>query len=422
MNNSLAGINSRNGKEILNLSLFTLGMFVSMLGTSIYTFAVGLYVLKITGSGLSFAGTLLLGVIPIIIFNPVAGVVADRFDKKKIVVIMDSLNGVLFISLYIASSFSSLNLIMIYISTFLTTVFTTILGISMEAAKPNIVCDDRLMQINSASKIVNSISSIVGPVLGGMVFAFIDIRMFILINGCSFVLSAISEVFLDFKYNLKEENKVVVKAGFMENLKEGFEFLAKRKDIKQMIYIFVVINFFISLAVSVPLPFIINNVLKLGSKEFGVIESAFPIGMIIGAVFVEKVIEKISYKRLLISMSIAMSLSMISLGIPLLLWPFSNTFYLLYYSIISLIFGVAIAFIDIPVMYLFQKLIPDELRGRVLSIGITLAKIIAPIALIISGSLINSIPSYILPIAGGSLLLISNLIILNNKSIRDLKL
>lgn len=419
MNNSLAAVNSRSGKEPLNLSLYTLGIFVSMLGTSIYTFAIGLHVLKLTGSGLSFAATLLFGLVPMVIFNPVAGVIADRFDKKKIVVIMDSLNGVLFISLYIASSFSDLNLIMIYTSAFLTTVFTTIFGISMESAKPNIVSDDRLMQINSASKIVNSISSILGPVLGGMVFAFIDIRMFILINGCSFIFSAISEVFLDFKYNLKEENKSSAKAGFMENVKEGFEFLSGRSDIKQMIYIFVVINFFTSLAVSVPMPFIINNVLKLGSKEFGIIESAFPIGMIIGAVFVERVIEKVSFKRLLISMSIVMAVSMISMGIPLLLGHFGNIFYLLYYSLITLVFGIAIAFIDIPVMYLFQKLIPGELRGRVLSIAITMAKIIAPIALIISGALINKIPSYTLPMAGGSLMLAANLIILNKTSLRD---
>ena len=123
-------VKSKNRKEISNLVLFSLGKFVSVFGTSVYTFAIGLYVLKITGSGLSFAATLGFGLVATIIFNPIAGVMADRFDKKRIVVAMDLLNGFLFITVYFISLIYDLNLITIYLSTFLTTVFTTILGIS----------------------------------------------------------------------------------------------------------------------------------------------------------------------------------------------------------------------------------------------------------------------------------------------------
>jgi len=85
-------INAFNRRAISNLLLFSLGKFVSIFGTSIYTFAIGLYVLKVTGSGLSFATTLFFGLVPIILFNSIAGVMADRFDKKKVVIFMDLLN------------------------------------------------------------------------------------------------------------------------------------------------------------------------------------------------------------------------------------------------------------------------------------------------------------------------------------------
>lgn len=412
-----------NKREISNLVLFSLGKGMSIFGTSIYTFAIGLHVLNATGSGLSFAATLFFGLVPIIIFNPIAGVIADRFDKKKIVISMDFLNGVMFITLYFLSLMYDLNLVMIYLSTFLTTVFTTIFGISIETAKPNMVSDEKLLSINSISQIIDSIASILGPFIGGLIFAYIDIKSFILINGISFISSAISEIFIDFKYNYEDKNKKEKKIGFIKDIKEGFRYIAERKDIIKILSIVISLNFYLSFSVTVPLPFIINNVLKLTSKQYGVIESAFPVGMIIGAVFVKKAFEKISYDRLLMFTCLLLPVSMILLGVPLLLINsnISSIIYLLYYSIIMVAFGFAIAFVDIPVIYLIQKIVPDEFRGRVLSVGISIGKTISPIALIISGFLINRLPSYILPMAGGSMLLIINILILKRSNVIDIE-
>ncbi|TKI75091.1 MFS transporter, partial [Bacillus wiedmannii] len=72
-------------------------------------FALGLYVLQITGSALNFAITLILGTIPMIVMNPFAGVIADKVDKKKLVVWMDLLSGCLLIAVYILSSYYGLN-------------------------------------------------------------------------------------------------------------------------------------------------------------------------------------------------------------------------------------------------------------------------------------------------------------------------
>ena len=70
---------------------------VSIFGSSIYSFALGLYVLQITGSALNFAITLILGTIPMIVMNPFAGVIADKVDKK-LVVCMDVISGCLLIT------------------------------------------------------------------------------------------------------------------------------------------------------------------------------------------------------------------------------------------------------------------------------------------------------------------------------------
>ena len=399
-----------------NLGLFIIGKLISVFGSAIYTFAIGLYVLKQTGSGFSFALTLFVGLIPTIIFSPVAGYMSDRFDKKKIVVFMDFANGMMFLILFLLTLKFELNQPMIYISTFMTTVFTTFFGIAFEAAKPNLVADEKLMSINSLSKVIDSTALILAPVLGGLIFAFTDIKTFILINAVCFIFSAGIETMIDFNYNIKSTVEINDDGGFVEDIKDGLTYIRKSSEIVKMINVLVILNFFISFSVTVPLPYIINNLLNLSSNQYGIIQGTFPVGMILGAVAVGKIIEKIDYMKLLIFSSITLSVAIAFLGLPLVLADASSLAYMIYYISIMVIFGIAISFIDVPILWLMQKSIPDNLRGKVLSISMSIVKLIAPLGLVISGMIINSVPVYIMTFAGGGILMLSNLMILNQKN------
>ena len=399
-----------------NLGLFIIGKLISVFGSAIYTFAIGLYVLKQTGSGFSFALTLFVGLIPTIIFSPVAGYMSDRFDKKKIVVSMDFANGMMFLILFVLTLKFELNQPMIYISTFMTTVFTTFFGIAFEAAKPNLVADEKLMSINSLSKVIDSTALILAPVLGGLIFAFTDIKTFILINAVCFIFSAGIETMIDFNYNIKSTAEINDDGGFVEDIKDGLTYIRKNSEIVKMINVLVILNFFISFSVTVPLPYIINNLLNLSSNQYGIIQGAFPVGMILGAVAVGKIIEKIDYMKLLIFSSITLSVAISLLGLPLVLADATSLAYMIYYISIMVIFGIAISFIDVPILWLMQKSIPDNLRGKVLSISMSIVKLIAPLGLVMSGMIINSVPVYIMTFAGGGILMLSNLMILNQKN------
>ena len=399
-----------------NLGLFIIGKLISVFGSAIYTFAIGLYVLKQTGSGFSFALTLFVGLIPTIIFSPVAGYMSDRFDKKKIVVFMDFANGMMFLILFMLTLKFELNQPMIYISTFMTTVFTTFFGIAFEAAKPNLVADEKLMSINSLSKVIDSTALILAPVLGGLIFAFTDIKTFILINAVCFIFSAGIETMIDFNYNIKSTAEINDDGGFVKDIKDGLTYIRKSSEIVKMINVLVILNFFISFSVTVPLPYIINNLLNLSSNQYGIIQGAFPVGMILGAVVVGRIIEKIDYMKLLIFSSITLSVAIALLGLPLILADASSLAYMIYYISIMVIFGIAISFIDVPILWLMQKSIPDNLRGKVLSISMSIVKLIAPLGLVISGMIINSVPVYIMTFAGGGILMLSNLMILNKKN------
>lgn len=103
---------------------------------------------------------------------------------------------------------------------------------------------------------------------------------------------------------------------------------------------------------------------------------------------------------------------MIVTGIPVIFTGHSlgQLFYGAYYIGAMFLFGLIVAFIDIPLSYFMQKEVPEEYRGRVMSIGISIGKTMVPLARVISGVLLGLVPPYLLPIGGGMLFLAINLL------------
>ncbi|MDV3427164.1 MAG: MFS transporter, partial [Bacillota bacterium] len=185
-----------------------------------------------------------------------------------------------------------------------------------------------------------------------------------------------------------------------------------KKYILSSFGVFIVLNFFIGLSINIPMPYIINNVLKLNSRYFGIIEAAIPMGMIIGAVMIKVIMSKYSYQKIIKAACIILSVCMAAIGISVILHfsVYSQTVYLIYFIFAMIFTGIAISLIDIPIFNTLQQTIPDEFRGRVLSIGISTAKIVLPAALIMAGVLINITPAYLLPIISGISLFIFSML------------
>lgn len=395
-------------REKTNFWLYMTGKGVSIFGSSIYSFAIGLFVLKMTGSALNYATTLMLSIIPMILISPLAGVLADRLPKKWLVVGMDVANGTLFLLLYLYSAENTLSLGIIYSTTILLNIFTTFFGIGMESAKPNLVTREKLVKLNASGKLIDSSSSILAPMLGGVVFAMFNIRAFILINGISFILSAFTECFIDYDFNQSKTDaqahqKRDNRKGFVSELGEGWKTFVGSKLMMDLFFIFVSLNFVLGFSVNVPGPYIINALLGLSSQAFGLINAIFPIGLIIGTLTVERLMKRVAYKKLLIAMNAFIAVLAMAVGIPSIDHglQLSSAIYVVYFSALYFMMGVAIAYVDVPLMTLIQDEVPREKLGRVLSIIMSLVKIVLPVALLLSGALISMLPVLAITIIGG---------------------
>lgn len=407
-------------RENINLTLFLSGKTISLFGSAIYAFVIGLYLLRTTSSSLSFALNLALYTVPVVLFNPIAGVIADKFNKKILVVGSDLINGLFLSVIYLIISNFTFNIYLLYFSTFMMTTLTVFFDIALESAKPSLVRESYLLKINSQARVIESLSHILGPLMGGVIYGFVNLEGFILINAVSFLISAIIEYFIDYQYNSQIEEKTQQNENlqtFIFRLKEGFYYIYRSDNLKSLVYIFAALNFFFNFTLIVPLAYLMNTVWKIDPGTYGIIQAAFPVGMIIGALLTEKIMDKISYNILIKNIAFISAVGVTAFALPIIIFKIAPApnFILSYYSVLMFLTGISVAWIDVPANVIIQKIVPQNLLGRVLSVNLSIIKIIVPISLLISSFTIKLIDVKYVFLIGAAIFLTFNYLFFSSK-------
>ena len=399
--------------------LFLAGKLFSLFGARIFNFAIGLYVLRVTGSGMSFALTMIVSTVPAIIMSPFAGVLVDRLSRKILVVVFDGLCGLVLIGGYLIATRFALSLNLVLVTVFLLSVCNTFFNIAMESSIPNLVDETRLTKINSYSSTITSLAAILGPALGGFVYGFIDIEMFMLIAGIGYLISAFTESFINFNFNnipIEEKTKEKV----FKEIKTGFDYVRSKKTIFSILLFAVFINFVFS-GYAVSLPHIVNIQLGLNSEQYGLIQSSMAIGSLIFSLIYSLIPDKKKKYKYLITALIVISILMMITGIPTLslFSSATNTNLLVYYITINFLIGGALMFLNLPAFILIQKETSDEYRGRVNGLLGTMSLSIQPLGMILGGLFTDYISSFILVLICGLLFLATSLIFSGIKELRQ---
>lgn len=413
-------------KEKLNLILFSMGKLVSLLGTYIYTFAISLYVLKVTGSGTSFAFSILVGSIPRVILSPIAGSISDRVNKKKVIVGLDFLSGFVLLVLLTVSMIYGVRLPFIYVTSFILSVISTFFNNCFSAAIPSLVTDKSLMKINAYDRSIDSVSQILGPVLGGVVFGLISLELFFLVNGLSYILSAISEMFINFNFNetrakcLMDNAKLNLRTVWMD-IKEVIIYI-KNNDVLRVVMPFSLSNnFFLVASFSVVLPYVVNNVIGMSSVQYGMIEGAFPIGMLVMAIIIGKLPEKEKKLKGLFVGIMGMGIICIAMGFPILDVFIGTDINLVFFYYVLMLFMMAIFLImvDMPFGVVMQRVIPSEMLGRVMGVLSMISAALAPLGIILAGVFMDIIPSYTVFFVTGVYFMIASILLYKNKAMQE---
>lgn len=388
-----------NKQELRNYWLTIAGKGVSLAGSSLFGFAMSLYVLQLTGSATNFAISLILSTLPRVLLSPFVGILADRRSKKTMVVASDLMSGsLMFLVLLIAGS-SEISLLMVYAAQVSLSISLVFLETAFSASNANIVSRENLLKLNSMNQTVSAIVQVLAPVIGGLLFVAVDIKLFILINGISFLLSAFSECFIDFSMFSQAKGGGSGKMDMMADFKEGFAYLGQKPVMISIMVYALLINFFAG-AFSVIFPFDVVQTLKIDAKGLGIIEAGFPIGAIIMSIVIGKRNMKFT-QGLFRNCILAMGLGMFLFVVPVLPVVSLGGFNVPYYVVAMMMTSAIMVAVNVPLSTFMQLYVDEAYRGRLMGLLGTGATAIMPLAYIVTGFTLGLVPSYLITGAVG---------------------
>jgi len=348
-----------------NFALVFFGQWVSNIGSSINFIAITWLTLMLSDAVLSLGILLVLLKIPSIIIGPFAGVIADKYNKKNIIIISDIVRGLL--SLLMMFYSNSIN--MIFLLMLIQTVIDVFFSPAIRSILPQIVDKDELMIANSMSATSSQISRLIGPAIGGVLIGLIGVKLIFLLNGISFLFSALTELFISYKHILEEKNEEL-KNTFKEDFNDGLKYIMSHNLIKFVIIFFAVGSIPFGAIHVLNLAYL-NKILNLTSEAYGLVMTFYSLGVIIGSITISKINEKFTEIQMMV-------LGLGFFGIFYILFSIVN-----FLPVLILMFGIcgiSSAILNISYGVYLQKYIEPSKLGRVFSIDIALGNTILLIA------------------------------------------
>ena len=260
-----------------DFTLVVIGQIISLFGNAILRFALPLYLLRETGSSTLFGVVTACSFAPMVILSMAGGVLADRVNKRNIMVGLDFSTAAIIMLFYF--SLGKIPTVPLFI-----VVLMLLYGISgtyqpaVQASVPLLVAKEKLMAGNAVINQVNTLSGLLGPVIGGVMFTLWGIYPILLLSAACFTFSAIMEIFIHIPHEKRPREVGVFRVVGMD-LKESYQFVKSEKPIFFSVVLLVsIFNLVLSAVMIVGTPILITQVLGMSDTMYGFAQGALALG------------------------------------------------------------------------------------------------------------------------------------------------
>ena len=419
-----------------NFTLAFLGALVSNLGNILYSFAVSFYILALTGNNAFIQGLYLAtGGIVYVAVTLFGGVISDRFHKGKIMFLCDYIKGGMLIALTLLLMLvikdANAKVAILFVIAVISNIIAAIFSPAASSLLPHIVPEQSFQQGQSYYSLMQSSLGIVGIILAAVLYSTLDIHvLFFIVGGC-YVVSGVSEMFINYNYQKKEE-KLTVQRVFSD-IGEGIKYIFGFKPLLFLMLGVLFLNFFVAPLSSNFLPYFIAT--DVASNDFlfkgtiapemwsSIIEVAYAIGMIIMAIILSMRPKKDKiHKGVSISLSIFTALYVVLTTLYIL---FAKgvahiNVMLLSFVPIGLTMGMTLITINIPISTTIMTIVDKDKLGKVNSVMDVGSQGLIPLSNFLAGLVIAGLgPSWLCIICTGGLVLMTVYIVIN-KYVRQL--
>lgn len=394
-----------------NFIIIVIGQIISLFGNAVQRFSMSLYLLHFTGSTAAFAKILAISTIPYIIFAPIAGRLSDKINKKKIMIYLDLfcaalIGGYALILLNGRDSEFVVGAVM-----FILSICYTLYGPAVTSSIPQIVNEDRLTSANGIINQVGSAVNFVGPILAGVLYGLVGIKLIVIINALSFLMSAILELFLDIPDAESKTNNVIgkdklsddynssdrllyfefVKNSFIDMKNTFMHLMNENKIILGIIVSYALGNIFLVPILSIIAPYFINIYLGLPSEIYGIVEGICVLGMICGGFWISIKPEMFSMKKVhytYVPMILGVALMSVIVFLKINNYAMAGLF-----SLSGMAIMMSLSLSNVLTLTFIQKEISMDMLGSVSALSTAVATIsVAPGQLLFGQAIDSGIP------------------------------
>lgn len=358
-----------------DFTMVVIGQIISLFGNGILRFALPLYLLRETESSALFGMVTACSFIPMVIFSFFGGVIADRVNKRNIMVVLDFSTAGLICIFYAA--FQRLPLVPLMI-----VVLMILYGISgayqpaVQASIPLLAESDTLMQANAVINMVGTLSGLLGPVIGGILFGSFGIKPILALSIVCFLASAVMEIFIHIPYEKTSYSKGAV-AIVKEDLKESWYFVKNEKPaFIAVVCILALFNLVLSAALIVGIPIMIIQILGMSDMHLGAAQGAMGVGGLLGGILAGAVHEKMKMKDSWILLAVCACAALL-MGMTLIPgMPNQLGFWVI--TVMSLVIMVASTIFTVKMMTVLQQQTPPHLLGKIMAAIMAVANCAQP--------------------------------------------
>jgi MFS family permease len=321
---------------------------VSFLGDSLGLVALMLHVASTTGQALAVAALLLAGDFAPALLGPLTGTVADRLDRRRVMVACELVQGALVVA--IALWLPSLPLLLVLVG--LRAVAGQVFQPASRAAVPAVVPEPDLERANAAVGVATNGGETLGPLVAAVALPLLDVRGVLLLDAATF---AISAVLLAFLPALPGDGPGRDRASFLADARTGLRYLWRERTVRVVTLGFVAIVACNGID-DVALVFLATDTLGGGDGAVGLLLAAVGIGLLAGYALLARTRRRVAMPALLLAGFAVSSAGNLLTGLA---WAVAAAF------AVQAVRGLGIAAIDVAATTLVQRIVPARLLGRV---------------------------------------------------------
>ncbi len=333
------------GKFILLWS----GELISSIGGGLTSFGLGVYIFRQTGSAAGMALVTLLGFLPTLLFSVPAGVLADRYDRRLLMMIGDGFSALGIIYILICMIRGGAELWQICVGVFVSATFSALLEPAFRATITDLLTKEEYSKASGLVSLAGSARYLFSPIIAGLLLGVSDVKLLLIIDICTFFLTVVSAAVV--RSSIKVDT-VSEHAPFFESMKEGWEAVTANRGVFILIMISSVMTMFMGMFQILAEPLILAF---KDAATLGVAETVCACGMLVSGLILGSRGIKRGYVRVLgISLAVA-GLCMTGFGLIENIIPI---------CIFGFCFFACLPFANNCLDYLARTNIADEVQGR----------------------------------------------------------